>query len=105
MSIPHISTGRKSVIPSQRTSKQAYQTRPVPEKREQDQQYSQDTKPLNPHNPTHPFEGQTGSPSVPRSAPPRNKPPHTQGPPQTSFKWSSLCYLTLGRQVRSIPPS
>src|SRR2546425_11549113 len=81
MSIPHIITERKNIFPSQRTSKQAYQTRPVPEKREQDQHRSQDTKPLNPHNPTHPFEGQTRSPSVPPSSPPTHQPPNTQATP------------------------
>src|SRR5437899_10858421 len=85
MSILHNSARREWYLPSYRMSTQAYQTRPVPDKREQDQQYSQDTKPLNPHNPTHPFEGQTGSPSVPRSAPPKRQAPDHSGIPRQTF--------------------
>src|SRR2546426_2990806 len=78
MSIPHLGIGRKSIFPSQRTSKQAYQTRHVPEKREQDQHRSQDTKHW---NPTHPFEEQTGSPLTPPLSPPPTQPPHPPTPP------------------------
>src|SRR2546426_8437555 len=75
MSILHISIGGKSIFPSQRTSKQAYQTRHVPEKREQDQYGSQDTKaPLESHSSLR------GTDKVPLSPPPH--PPPTQTPAQ-----------------------
>src|SRR2546422_7839438 len=37
------------------------------------------------HNSTHPFEGQTGSPSVPRSAPKETSPPISRGSPARLF--------------------
>src|SRR5213594_4140746 len=94
MSIPHLGIGRKSIFPSQRTSKQAYQTRPVPEKRERDQHRSQDTKPLNPHNSTHPFEEQTRSPSVPPFCPPKETSPRFLGDPPARLFPNGVLYAS-----------
>src|SRR3989442_9961136 len=53
--------------------------------------------PVIPHNPTHPFKGQTGSPSVPRSAPQRDKPPDFSGIPPPDFFQTVFCMLAYTR--------
>src|SRR3989442_12461015 len=57
-----------------------------------------------PHNPTHPFEGQTGSPSVPRSAPKREKPPIAQGSAPDLFQMV-FSMLAHTRQISQINPT
>src|SRR2546428_973523 len=83
MSILHISIGGKSIFPSQRTSKQAYQTRHVPEKREQDQYGSQDTKaPLESHSS---LRGTDKVPLSPPFCPPKRQAPDYSGTPARLF--------------------
>src|SRR5881628_4199096 len=94
MSILHNSARREWYLPSYCMSKQANQTRHVAEKGSKLNKGPKTQNTGNPHNSTHPFEGQTGSPSVPRSAPQRDKPPITQGSPATLLS-NGVLYASL----------
>src|SRR2546428_7659333 len=103
MSILHISIGGKSIFPSQRTSKQAYQTRHVPEKREQDQYGSQDTKaPLESHSS---LRGTDRVPLSPPFCPPKRQAPRFLRNPPPDFFQMVFCMLAHTRQIAQIDPT